>query len=358
MSKNSLPQPHAAWSVAPQRGSVSRETINACSVSLGAYADYVISSPDESYIAPFLGLHASMKDECLASLTRTLIDCVRRASDVSCNNVESIKQLIDDIDSVIEKKYSLCKSKDMHNVFNESSHIADVSTGRMGDKHSCLRSVSDLDQRLFKTRKDLCDFITEVQSACGGNDSTLINKLISNIEIVSGLKQQTVDTLIKIHCKNDAFNIISEIKSMYQPSISKKSHFALHRFKTKLATLGSLPSKAAGNLTLYSRSDSEKADSIVYSKAWGEYKPPVDADVATDDPSSNSVLSPTHDIVLNCDNDVTKSVNALSVSAPVGLQGSVANLSQSSDALVHSQAKSDQCEPVDHVNVCAKSNVK
>ena len=60
--------------------------------------------------------------------------------------------------------------------------------------------------------------------------------------------------------------------------------------------------------------------------------------------------------MLNCDNDVTKSVNALSVSAPVGLQGSVANLSQSSDALVDSQANYDQCEPVDHANVCASSN--
>ena len=39
------------------------------------------------------------------------------------------------------------------------------------------------------------------------------------------------------------------------------------------------------------------------------------------------------------------------------LQGSVANLSQPRDAPVDSQAKSDQCEPVDHANVCANSNI-
>ena len=75
--------------------------------------------------------------------------------------------------------------------------------------------MSDLDQRLFKTRKDLCDLITKVQPACEVNDSTLINKLISNIKLVTDLKQRSVDTLIKIHRENNDFNIISGIKSMY-----------------------------------------------------------------------------------------------------------------------------------------------
>ena len=63
----------------------------------------------------------------------------------------------------------------MHNMFSEMSHIADVSTGRLGDILFYLRRVSDLDQRSFKTRKDLCNFITEVQPACKGSDSILTN---------------------------------------------------------------------------------------------------------------------------------------------------------------------------------------
>ena len=60
-------------------------------------------------------MHASLKDEGLASLTRTLIDCVTRANDVCCSNdIEVIKQLIDEIDSVIEKNYTLYKIKGLH----------------------------------------------------------------------------------------------------------------------------------------------------------------------------------------------------------------------------------------------------
>ena len=139
-SKNSPPQPHAAWIVVPQRGTVSRETINARSGSLSTITDSVHSSRDvfcnaapreifiarsssegtlgasagtnrdKSYIAALLSLHSSMEGKRFASLTRTLIDCVRRASDVSCNDVEFIKQLVHDIDSVIDKISSLCKS--------------------------------------------------------------------------------------------------------------------------------------------------------------------------------------------------------------------------------------------------------
>ena len=85
-----------------------------------------------------------MKAEGLASLTRKLIDCVTKADDVSCSNdIEIIKQLMDDIDSVIEKISSLCKSKDLYSIFNEISHIADVPTDKLGDKLSYLRRVSD-----------------------------------------------------------------------------------------------------------------------------------------------------------------------------------------------------------------------
>ena len=43
--------------------------------------------------------------------------------------------------------------------------------------------------------------------------------------------QQSVDSLIKIHRKISAFNIISEIKTMHQPNITKKTPFALQRLK-------------------------------------------------------------------------------------------------------------------------------
>ena len=55
----------------------------------------------------------------------------------------------------------------------------------------------------------------------------------------------------------------------------------------------------------------------------GKTKPPVDTDVATDDPSLNSVPSPTNDVVLNC-NNVPAAGTALSHSAPVALQCSAA----------------------------------
>ena len=57
---------------------------------------------------------------------------------------------------------------------------------------------------------------------------------------------------------------------MYQPYIMKKAPFALQRLKTKLRTLESFPTKAAGNFFVDSCADSEKADSLTYSKAWGE----------------------------------------------------------------------------------------
>ena len=182
-----------------------------------------------------------------------------------------------------------------------------------------------------------------MQPACEGSDPISINKLIKNIELVSGLMQKNVDSLIQIHRENKAFNIISEIKSMYQPFITKKAPFALQRLKTKLGTLESSPTKAADNLTVGSCADSEKADSIIYSKAWGETKTPVEANVATEDSSLNSVPSPPHDVV-SSDNTVTAAGTALSTSEPVVLQCSVADLSPPSGAVIPFQAKSDQCE--------------
>ena len=123
---------------------------------------------------------------------------------------------------------------------------------------------------------------------------------------------------------------------MYQPFITKQAPFAIHRLETELCTLEISPSES-DKLTVNSCADSEKAKSIKYSKALGETKPPVDVDVTTANPSLNSVLSPAHDAVLN-GNAVTAVESALSASASVVLQGYVANLSQSRDALVESQA--------------------
>ena len=192
-----------------------------------------------------------MKDESIAVLIQSLIDCVRRVNDL-CGGVDSeaIKQSIMDIESVVQTIASLCENKHMPSVFNEVSHIAHVFTSRLGDRLSYLQQVSDLDQRLFKNRKDLCNFITEAQPACESSDSILINKLINNIERVSGLMKQSVESLIKIHRENIAFNIISEIKSMYQPFITKNAPFALQRLKAKLSTLESSPTKVADRFNI------------------------------------------------------------------------------------------------------------
>ena len=56
-------------------------------------------------------------------------------------------------------------------------------------------------------------------------------------------------------------------------------------------------------------------------------------------------------------NSVTAADSALPASELNVLQGSVVNLSKSSDAPIESQAKSDQCEPNDHANVCANSDI-
>ena len=55
-----------------------------------------------------------MKDESLAVLIRSLIDCVRRVNDL-CGGVDSeaIKQSILDIESVVQKIASLCENKNM-----------------------------------------------------------------------------------------------------------------------------------------------------------------------------------------------------------------------------------------------------
>ena len=104
-SKNSSLQHHDASSEAalgdPGRLAIC-ETISAGSGSEGTRADPVHSSRDVFYIAPLVSMHASLKDEGLAYLTRTLIDRIRRADEVFCSNdIEFIKQLINDIDSVI-----------------------------------------------------------------------------------------------------------------------------------------------------------------------------------------------------------------------------------------------------------------
>ena len=152
--------------------------------------------------------------------------------------------------------------------------------------------------------------------------------------------QQSVESLNEIHRENNAFNIISELKSVYQPFITSKTPLALQRLKTKLNTLENYPTKVADNFTVGSGVDSEKADSILYSKVWGETETPVEAKVTTDDPSLNRILSPTHDVV-SSDNTVTAAGTALSTSGPVVLQCSVANLSPPSVAVVPSQANSD-----------------
>ena len=102
----------------------------------------------------------------------------------------------------------------MFTMFTEYSHISDATSDKLKHQLSYVISVFDLDQRSFKTRKDLCDFITEVQPACEGNDSTLINKLLSNIELVSDLVQESVDTLVKTHRENNVFYTLSLIMSM------------------------------------------------------------------------------------------------------------------------------------------------
>ena len=109
--------------------------------------------------------------------------------------------------------------------------IAELTSDKLNHQISCRGRVYDLDQRLIKTRQEMCDMIIEVQPACEGNDSTLVKRLISNIELVSDLMQRTVDTLFKTHRENNAFNTNSELKSMYQPFITKQAHFALHRLK-------------------------------------------------------------------------------------------------------------------------------
>ena len=124
------------------------------------------SSPDEPYVTALLSLHVSVNNEGLASLIRSLTDCVRRVNDL-CGGVDSgaTKQSILDINSAVQKITSLYENKHMRSIFKEVSHIAHVSTSRLDHRLSYLQQVSDLDQRLFKTRKHLCNFITEVQPA-------------------------------------------------------------------------------------------------------------------------------------------------------------------------------------------------
>ena len=119
-------------------------------------SNHVYYSRDESYITDVLSLHGSVKDEGLASLFRSLIDCVCRVNDLcGCVDSEAIKQSVMNIESVVEKFASLCENKHMPSIFNKVFHIAHVSTRRLGDRLSYLRQASDLDQRSFKNRKDL-----------------------------------------------------------------------------------------------------------------------------------------------------------------------------------------------------------
>ena len=98
-----------------------------------------------------LSPHGSVKDEGLASLIRSLIDCVRRVNDLcSVVDSEAIKQSNQDIDSVVQKIASLSEGEHMQSMFNEVSHIAKVSTGGLDDRPSYLRQVPDLDQGLFE----------------------------------------------------------------------------------------------------------------------------------------------------------------------------------------------------------------
>ena len=145
---------HATLSEVAERAIALRERVGARSRSKGAPEASVGTCRDESYIAALLSLVASLKDEGLASVTWTLSDCVPKADDVCCSgDIEVIKQLIHDIDSVIGNISSLYKIKDLHSMFNEMSHIADVTSDRLNLKLSYLGRVSDLDQRLFSTGK-------------------------------------------------------------------------------------------------------------------------------------------------------------------------------------------------------------
>ena len=141
---------------------------------------------------------------------------------------------------------------------------------------------------------------------------------------------------------------------MYHPFIIKTAPFALQRLKTELSILENTPTKVDDNSNTGSGVDIEKADSIIYSKAWGETKTPVKVDVTTDDPSLNSVSTPPHDV--SSDNSATAAETVLSTAEPVASQCSVVNMSPPSDAVVSSEVKFDQCESVDHTNVYASFN--
>ena len=88
----SLDVPYVAASKISSGTFAIRKTIGAGAGSLCTQADLDHSSPDASYIAPLSWLHASMKDESFASLTRTVVGCIRKADGAySSNDIESIK---------------------------------------------------------------------------------------------------------------------------------------------------------------------------------------------------------------------------------------------------------------------------
>ena len=88
------------------------QTISAGTRSEGAHTDHLHSSQDESYLATLLSLYDSMKDESIALLIRSLIDCVHKVNDLCCGvDSEAIKYSIQDIDSVVQKIASLCEKK-------------------------------------------------------------------------------------------------------------------------------------------------------------------------------------------------------------------------------------------------------
>jgi len=346
-----------AVSICSTRGHTPAASSVAVSGSQGTRIQPVQSSPFEPQLNLLLSLHNSLKNESLAVLIRTLIDSVRRVNDLNGNiDSELINQLIQEIKSVVQKVASLCENKNLPSVFNEVSHIAKVFTSKLNYSLSYWRQVSDLDQRLFKNRKDLCNFIIEVQPACESRDPISIRKLLNNIERVSGLMQQGVDSLIKIHRENNAFKSISETKSMYQPFLIKNAPYALQLLKTELGILEGSFTKVNDISTDGSGADIEKADSIIYSKAWGETKTTVNVDVATDEPSLNSVSTPLHEV--SSDNTITAAGTAPSTSEPVTLKCSVNDMPPPSDVVVSSQAKSDLCNSVDDVNLYASFNTE
>ena len=116
-----------AVSIYSTRGHTPASSSGAVSGSQRTRIQHVQSSPFEPQLNMLLSLHNSLKDESLVVLIRTLIDSVRPVNDLNGSiDAELINQLIQEIESVVQKVASLCENKNLPSVFNEVSHIAKV----------------------------------------------------------------------------------------------------------------------------------------------------------------------------------------------------------------------------------------